>query len=213
MFDMISKKYDLINDLISFYTHKFAKTKAIKSLEIPNGAKVLDLCCGSGDLGRIAKKINKSIEVIGVDFSSEMLKIAQKKNRNITYFNQDATNLSFEDETFDYVVMGFGLRNIENQDKALEEIKRVLKRDGKFLHLDFNNKSFLNKLYDKIILFLLKIFLKEIEPYLYLIDSKHDLYNNKELIKNFKDVGFKHIFDKEILFKMIAFQIVQKETL
>ena len=210
MFDLISKNYDKINDIISFYTHKYAKYKAIKELNIPNNSKILDLCCGSGDLGRIIKKLNKTTTVIGVDFSEEMIKLARKKNKNITYELQDATNLSFENNSFDFIVMGFGLRNIKEEQKALNEIYRILKPNGKFLHLDFNNKTFLNKIYDKIIIFILKFFIKEIDAYKYLIESKNGFYNNKEIIKIFEKYNFKKEKANTILLNMIAYQIMTK---
>ena len=210
MFNLISKNYDKINDIISFFMHRYAKYKAIKDLKILPNSKVLDLCSGSGDLGKIIKKLNKTTEIIGVDFSEEMIKSARKKNKNITYELQDATNLSFKDNSFDYIVMGFGLRNIEDEQKALNEIYRTLKPNGKFLHLDFNNKSYLNKIYDKIIIFILKFFIKEIDAYKYLIESKNEFYNNKEIIKIFEKHNFKKEKSKTILFNMIAYQIMTK---
>ena len=84
MFNNIASKYDLINDTISFFTHRAVKVYAIKALKIQPCSRILDLCCGSGDLGRIVKKICPNCEVIGVDFSSKMLDIAKSKTKEIT---------------------------------------------------------------------------------------------------------------------------------
>ena len=158
LFNRISNKYDFMNFIISFGTHIFIKKEAIKNLEIKQNSKVLDLCCGSGDLGKIIKKYHPTCDVVGVDFSSKMLEIARQKNPDITYWEMDATNLPFEKNSFDYIVMGFGLRNIPEKNKSLEEVYRILKNNGKFLHLDFGEQNSLSKIYDNIVIFLAKIF-------------------------------------------------------
>ena len=80
LFDNLSNKYDFMNNIISFGTHKLIKKKAVRSLKIKPNSKVLDLCCGTGDLGAIIKEIEPTCDVVGVDFSQQMLEIARKKN-------------------------------------------------------------------------------------------------------------------------------------
>ena len=210
MFDKISYQYDLMNDILSFCSHKKIKTQALDALNLKDNIKVLDLCCGTGDLGRIIKKKFPNIQVFGVDFSRNMLKIASRKNKNIQYFEADATNLNFADEYFDCVVMGFGLRNIQEPQKALAEIFRILKHDGKFLHLDFDNKGKYIKLYDKIMPYILKIFVKDLEPYNYLLKSKNEFYSNDELIEFFEDNGFGFISYNKTMHDMISYQVMKK---
>lgn len=210
MFNKIAEKYDFVNNLISFYTHKIFKLKAIKSLEIKDEHKILDLCCGSGDISRIIKKISPKSEIIGVDFSPNMLNIAKRKNKNIKYIEADATNLPFLDNEFDIIIIGFGLRNIENFNKALDEIYRILKKDGQFLHLDFEGNSKFSFLYDWLILLILKFFIENIEPYKYLINSKKEFYNTKELIKNFNKKGFNKIKSQNFL-NIISYQLMKKD--
>ena len=210
MFDKIAVKYDFINNLISFGTHYFVKRKVISALNIEPNSKVLDLCCGTGDLGKIIKKIQPSCDVVGVDFSSQMIEIARKNNPNITYWEMDATSLSFEKNSFDYVVMGFGLRNIEEKNKALEEIHRVLKNNGHFLHLDFGTSSIFSSLYDNIVLFLSKIFIKDTKPLKYLILSKKRFLSSNELVELFKFNKLFCIKKDELCLKMIAYQTMIK---
>ena len=210
LFNKISNKYDFMNNIISFGLHHFVKKIAIKNLKIEPGAKVLDLCCGTGDLGRLIKKIQPTCDVVGVDFSPKMIEIARQKNKNITYWEMDATNLPFEKNSFNYVVMGFGLRNIPEKNKALEEIHRILKNNGEFLHLDFGEQNALSKIYDNIILFISKIFLKNTKEYKYLIISKNRFLKPNELIELFKFNRLEYIKHKNMFWNMISFQIMRK---
>lgn len=210
MFDKISEKYDFMNRIISFGLNEYVKTQAIKALNIKPNSKVLDLCCGSGDLGKIIKKLQPSCDVIGVDFSQNMIELASKKNPNITYRQMDVTSLAFEKNSFDYIVMGFGLRNIPQKNKALEEIYRTLKTEGQFLHIDFGKHNIYSKIYDSIILFLVKFFTKNTKPYKYLILSKRNFLEPEELIDLFKFNRFSYISHKNILFETISYQIVSK---
>ncbi len=210
MFEKISEKYDFMNRIISFGLNEYVKTQAIKALNIKPNSKVLDLCCGSGDLGKIIKKLQPSCDVIGVDFSQNMIELASKKNPNITYRQMDVTSLAFEKNSFDYIVMGFGLRNIPQKNKALEEIYRTLKTEGQFLHIDFGKHNIYSKIYDSIILFLVKFFTKNTKPYKYLILSKRNFLEPEELIDLFKFNRFSYISHKNILFETISYQIVSK---
>ena len=98
---------------------------------------ILDLCCGTGDFTQIISKYYPRTRVIGLDISEGMLKLAKAKNPAGVFMKGDCVNLPFENSEFDYVTMGFGLRNIEDRKKALSEIYRVLDNGGKFLQLDF----------------------------------------------------------------------------
>lgn len=212
MFNEISQKYDFVNNLISFNKHKKVKVNAIEALKIPNNKniKVLDLCCGSGDFSYIIQKKYPNVQVFGLDFSSEMLKIAQKKCKKVEFFEANALDLPFCDLYFDFVVVGFGLRNVEDIDIALDEIYRVLKNGGKFLHLDFNSDCKYNKIYDAIIPYLVKIFIKDISPYIYLLNSKNKFYSNDELIEKFEDFGFGFENYKKMYFDIVAYQVMKK---
>lgn len=210
MFDKLSSNYDNINNLLSCFTHKIVKKAAVKSLNISPGSKVLDLCCGTGDIGAIIKKFHPDCDVIGVDFSEQMLNIAQKNNKTITYRLADATSLPFEKNSFDYVVIGFGLRNIPQKNRAIEEIYRVLKTNGKFLHLDFGKHNIPARIYDNLMLFITKVFLKNTKPFKYLVISKRNFLEPEELIDLFKFNKFKYEIHKNLLFGIISYQIMKK---
>lgn len=206
MFNDIAEKYDRNNNIISFGLHKFIKKRAIKDFEF--SGKILDLCTGTGDIADI---LSQTTEVIGLDFSSKMLEIARKKHPNIQFIEGDCTNLPFEDSSFDAVTISFGLRNIENYDKALDEISRVLKPSGKFFHLDFGKKFlFADIIYDFIIPKLVKIFYGNNLPYQYLVQSKKLFFNKKELQKLFEKHNFKLLKHKDYLFGMVSCQLCEK---
>lgn len=224
MFDKISYKYDFINNLMSFGTHFLIKKDCINSLDGKTDAKILDLCCGTGDLTRILKEKFPDAEVFGVDFSDKMLEIAKRKasdipspvgrmserQEGVKYLHADVTNLPFKDNTFDIVTTGFGLRNIENFNGALDEIYRVLKPNGLFLHLDFGEKNFLNKMFDIIIPKFIRIFTKNNEAYSYLVKSKKEFPEPKELIEIFEGKSFKFLKRKDYLSGAISCQIFNK---
>lgn len=210
MFNKIAAKYDFLNNIISFGLHKYIKMRAVKALEIQPDSKVLDLCCGSGDLGKMVKEIQPSCDVIGVDFSSKMIELARFKNQNITYWELDALNLPFEKNSFDYVLMGFGLRNINDKRKVIEEIHKILKSNGKFLQLDFGKKNIYSKIFDNIVLFLIKFFTKNTKPYRYLILSKKEFPEPKELINLISSCNFRCILSENLLLDIISYQIFKK---
>ncbi len=210
MFNMISEKYDYINNLMSFGMHKLIKKICIRQLNIKPHEKVADLCCGTGDLSFYIKQFCPDAIVTGVDFSHKMLEIAKNKYSDIEFIQADVNTLPFKDSSFDYVVMGFGLRNINTPEKAVEEVYRILKPNGKFLHLDFGEKNLLNKLFDKTVLSLIDLFTNNKFAYKYLIESKKAFLSPSDLIKDFEKKGFKFYKRKDFLLKTISCQIMQK---
>ena len=118
LFNEISSYYDNMNNIISFGLHKVIKTSAIKLLDIKKNSIILDLCCGTGDITKIVNKYFKSSKVIGVDSSNKMLEKAKIKNPDNLFIEADCTCLPFKDNEFDYVVISFGLRNIENRENT-----------------------------------------------------------------------------------------------
>lgn len=210
MFNMIAKKYDLANNIMSFGMQKYCKNSAIKMLDIKSNSNVIDLCCGTGDLSAIIKKFNPDCQITGIDFSENMLKIAKSKHKNIQFWQGDVTNLPYEDNFFDIAVMGFGLRNILNAEKSVEEVYRVLKPNGQFLHLDFGRKNLPNKIYEIITPILTKIFTDNPKAYSYLIKSKREFPEPQDLIKDFESKGFKLKKRKDFIFGVISAQLMQK---
>ncbi|KAK6139215.1 hypothetical protein DH2020_027051 [Rehmannia glutinosa] len=152
LFNRIAPVYDKLNDLFSLGLHRLWKRWTISWSEAKEGDKVLDACCGSGDLSfRLSEKVGSHGKVIALDFSKELLEIAASRQReherskpcykNIEWIEGDAVALPFSDSTFDAATIGYGLRNIVDRKEALEEMHRVLKPGAKLSVLDFNKST------------------------------------------------------------------------
>ncbi|MEC4815723.1 MAG: bifunctional demethylmenaquinone methyltransferase/2-methoxy-6-polyprenyl-1,4-benzoquinol methylase UbiE [Scytonema sp. PMC 1069.18] len=146
IFDRIAPVYDQLNDWLSLGQHRIWKEMTVKWSEVQSGGIGLDLCCGSGDLTfRLARRVGAKGQVFGVDFSPELLEIAKQRSQNqypqppITWVEGDVLDLPFEDNGFDAVTMGYGLRNVTDIPRSLKEIHRVLKKTAKAAILDFNH--------------------------------------------------------------------------
>ena len=137
MFDDIAPTYDLLNGLLSANQDALWRHRAAKRLGVRSGERALDLCCGSGALTRELSRQTPRAEVVGADFSSQMLDIARRKDPKHQYIEADALALPFENESFDAVSVAFGVRNFENTKEGLDEIARVLKPKGRLLVLEF----------------------------------------------------------------------------
>lgn len=210
MFNIIANRYDFFNNLMSLSTQRYIKYKSIKNLNIKPHDKIIDLCCGTGDLSIIIKQIEPQADVTGIDFSDKMLEIAKQKSQNIQYLQGDVTALPYPDNTFDCAVMGFGLRNIQNAEKAVEEAYRILKPGGCFMHLDFGKKNLISKVFDITIPVLTKLFTENYSAYTYLIKSKQIFPEPEDLIKDFESKGFKLKKRQDFLFGVISMQVMVK---
>ena len=148
LFDRIAPVYDQLNNWLSLGQHRVWKVMAVKWSEPQLGDICLDLCCGSGDLAQLlARKVGATGHVYGVDFSSALLAIAQSRVKNqhpslpISWVEADALNLPFEDNYFNSATMGYGLRNVADIPRCLNELYRVLKPGAKAAILDFHRPT------------------------------------------------------------------------
>ena len=214
MFDEIAPKYDFMNNVISFGLHKLIKKSAVNKLDLKNGAKVLDLCCGTGDISKLLADKKEVEKVIGVDFSLKMLELSAIKNshKKIEYINADCLNLPFEDNSFDAVTIFFGLRNIPDKEKAINEIYRVLKPEGQVLHLDFQNGNrFFDFLFNFFAPLFAKIFTKTSDAYKYLVKTKQRFYKPDELKEVFALHNLNEKAEYSFLFSTISAQVFIKK--
>ena len=144
MFDRISPKYDALNHLLSFNIDKVWRKKTAKAISKFYPKTILDLATGTADLAIALAKRNPQAHIIGIDISKKMLEIGKTKvakrhlEDQIELCYGDATTLPFEDNTFDIVTVAFGVRNFEDLDKGLSEIRRVLKPKGMAYILEFS---------------------------------------------------------------------------
>jgi demethylmenaquinone methyltransferase/2-methoxy-6-polyprenyl-1,4-benzoquinol methylase len=143
MFSRLAWRYDLVNDVMSFGLHRLWKkqTVALALSRLPSRRpRVLDLCCGSGDLCFLAEDRGAS-QVVGADFTLPMLAVARRRKareeRHSDFVQADAMNLPFANATFDAITISYGLRNVADLDAALREMRRVLAPGGRAVVLDF----------------------------------------------------------------------------
>lgn len=148
IFDRIAPVYDSFNDRLSLAQHRIWKQMAIKWSNPGPGDTCLDLCCGSGDLAlMLARQLGTAGKVFGVDFSPQQLARASERMQNhypplsITWIEADALNLPFPNHHFDCATMGYGLRNVTDIPRCLDELHRVLKPGAKAAILDFHRPS------------------------------------------------------------------------
>jgi len=139
-FDSIATRYDLMNTLLSGGIHYLWKRIAVNALGIRPGAMVLDVCGGTGDMARMSasKSGNGGLSAV-YDVNWKMIDQGRKKkSENVTFVQGDAETISFQDETFDAVSIGFGIRNVTHMETVFREIHRVLKKEGTFCCLEFS---------------------------------------------------------------------------
>ena len=184
VFDSVAKKYDVMNDIMSGGVHRIWKHITVEISRVKPGQKVLDVAGGTGDLAaRFAKRVGPSGHVVLSDINQSMLDVGRDRLidkglvKNISYVLADAQMLPFQDDSFDIVSIGFGLRNVTDKDRALISMRRVLRPGGKLLILEFSKpySDIISKLYDeysfKIIPTLGKLFANDEGSYKYLAES------------------------------------------
>jgi demethylmenaquinone methyltransferase / 2-methoxy-6-polyprenyl-1,4-benzoquinol methylase len=143
MFDAIAPRYDLLNHTLSVGLDKRWRTRAMDALDLPNGARILDLCTGTGDLAVAAVRRVPDASVIGVDFAGAMLRLALAKIRSLGLEHQirlvrgDATAIPLPDAVCDAATIAFGIRNVAEPEKALAELARVIRARGRLAILEF----------------------------------------------------------------------------
>ncbi|MGB8702266.1 MAG: bifunctional demethylmenaquinone methyltransferase/2-methoxy-6-polyprenyl-1,4-benzoquinol methylase UbiE, partial [Thermosynechococcaceae cyanobacterium] len=148
IFNRIAPVYDDLNQWLSLGQHRIWKLMTVKWTNPQPGDRGLDICCGSGDLAlRLARAIGSSGSVTGVDFSTAQLAIAHQRSSTdhphltLDWIEGDALALPFADNTFDCATMGYGLRNVTDIPRCLQDIHRVLKPGATVAILDFHRPS------------------------------------------------------------------------
>jgi demethylmenaquinone methyltransferase/2-methoxy-6-polyprenyl-1,4-benzoquinol methylase len=203
MFTAIAPRYDFLNHLLSANIDKlwWRRTARIFAdvLSKPQ-ARVLDLCCGTGDMAFALRKQGKSAEILGADFSHAMLALATQKtsvSRPVKWIEADALRLPFSDSSFDLLTSAFGFRNLADYDAGLREILRVLRSGGECGILEFSEpKGLLGKIYS--------VYFKSVLPrigklisgnsgaYSYLPASVERFPQPAEMLERMRAAGFRY---------------------
>jgi demethylmenaquinone methyltransferase/2-methoxy-6-polyprenyl-1,4-benzoquinol methylase len=201
VFEKIYKNYDQMNSVISFQRHKAWRKDTMKRMNVQKGTKALDVCCGTADWTlAMAEAVGETGKAVGLDFSQNMLKIGEEKVKNspfsnITLLHGNAMELPFEDNSFDYVTIGFGLRNVPDYLQVLKEMQRVVKPGGKVVCLETSQPTMIGYrqmylLYFKYIMPALgKMVAKSYEEYSWLQESARDFPGQKQLADMFREAG------------------------
>ena len=200
MFNKIAGKYDFLNRFLTFGIDNIWRKIAVKKIQ-NNPKNILDIATGTADLAIISAQITNA-QITGIDISDQMLEIGKQKiskkklNNRIKLTNEDAENLSFKNEYFDAVTVGFGVRNFDNLNKGLEEIYRVLKHGRYVAILEpsypkyFPIKQLFNFYFDFVTPLIGNLISKDFKAYSYLSKSVQNFPTNKEFTKILKDTGF-----------------------
>jgi demethylmenaquinone methyltransferase/2-methoxy-6-polyprenyl-1,4-benzoquinol methylase len=203
VFDSVADKYDIMNDLMSFGVHRLWKRYTIELSGVHKGQNVLDLAAGTGDLSaRFSSLVGKDGLVVFSDINAAMLQqgrdrmLDEGRVANICYVQADAQQLPFDDDYFDCVTIGFGLRNVTHKQQALNTIYQVIKPGGRLLVLEFSKPTTkpLEKIYDLYSFSLLpkigKWVTQDEESYRYLAESIR-MHPDQETLKGMlEQAGF-----------------------
>jgi demethylmenaquinone methyltransferase/2-methoxy-6-polyprenyl-1,4-benzoquinol methylase len=201
MFARISKRYDLLNQLITLGQDRRWRSEAVAYLDAPSDAWVLDVGAGTGDLSREALKQQPHATLIGADFTPEMIHLGRTraKGERIHWVIADALDLPFAEETFHGVISGFLLRNVSDVDRVLKEQYRVLQPKGRFVCLDTSppRNSLLKPLLDfhfrVVIPSLGRLIAGDEEAYQYLPSSTHHFLPAERLAAKISKAGFSSV--------------------
>ena len=146
LFARIARRYDFLNDLQSFGLHRSWKRRVVQLAQIKPGDHALDLCCGTGDITFALAK--NGARATGLDFSAEMLEVANNKtgNRkpetgNPKFLQGDAQQIPFPENSFDLVTVGYGLRNLTSWERGVDEMFRVARPGARLIVLDFGKPA------------------------------------------------------------------------
>lgn len=219
VFDSVAKKYDLMNDLLSFGMHRLWKRRCIASAEVASGMKVLDIASGTCDLAMAFARLAGDENVTATDINHEMLACGRDRMRahgiRSNAVLADAEHLPFEANAFDVVTVSFGIRNMTHKDRALREMLRVLRPGGRLLVLEFSRCSaFLKPFYDfysfHFMPWLGGKIVSDAASYRYLAESIRMHPDQPAFAKLMTDAGFADVKWHNLTFGICALHIGKK---
>ena len=203
MFDNIAPKYDLLNHVLSMKIDVLWRNKLVDMLKKDKPELVLDVATGTGDLAITVQK-GTNADVVGLDLSQQMLNVGIEKVRKqnldgkISMQKGDAEQLPFEDNKFDGVTVAFGVRNFENLEKGLSELRRVVKENKSIYILEFSKvEGFLGPFYmfyfKNILPAIGRLVSKDNRAYTYLPDSVNAFPFGEKMKMILLNTGFRKV--------------------
>jgi demethylmenaquinone methyltransferase/2-methoxy-6-polyprenyl-1,4-benzoquinol methylase len=215
MFDNIAFRYDFLNSLLSLGIHKGWRRKCVKLLSDIKPKAILDVATGTADFALECVKLEPT-RIVGVDISEGMMKFGREKikkaglDKLITLEYGDAETLKFDDNSFDAIVVGFGVRNFENLEKGLTNLRRILKPGGKLIVLEFSNprnkliKWAYNFYFNRVTPFIGRLFSKDVRAYTYLPESVKAFPDNERFIEILNKLNYSNNSYKSLSFGIAA---------
>ena len=213
MFDRIAGRYDLLNTIMSARMHHRWRARTVELADPPRGGRALDVCCGTGDLAiELRRQMGPNAEVIGVDFSQQMLELAREKSHRqglgITYEFGNALELSYPDSHFDVATVGFGIRNLVDLERGVAELARVVRPGGRVAILEITTPrrpplSWFYSIWFFRIVPLLGVLTRDRQAYSYLPDSVRRFPPAPALAKLMGDTGL-----RDVRYRLLAGGIV-----
>lgn len=221
MFDSISSKYDFLNHFLSLGIDIRWRKKAIKMLRDLQPKQILDIATGTGDFAIESLKLNPE-KVVGVDISEGMLNVGRQKMKKKGYSDiiemqsGDSENLNFEDNSFDAVIVAFGVRNFEKLEKGLSEMNRVLRPGGRAVILEFSKptafpfKQLYNFYFRWILPKIGKVVSKDNAAYTYLPESVNEFPYGDDFLKILGKTGYKNTQCKPLTLGISSIYVGEK---
>jgi demethylmenaquinone methyltransferase/2-methoxy-6-polyprenyl-1,4-benzoquinol methylase len=221
MFNSISSRYDFLNHFLSLGIDHIWRRKAIRELKSLQPKRILDLATGTGDFAIAALRLNPT-KIVGMDISKGMLSMGEIKMKK-RGFDQviemklgDSEALPFENDSFDAITVGFGVRNFENLTLGLSEMLRVTRKDGRIIILEFSKpKKFPVKqafyLYSKYFIpFFGKRISKDAKAYSYLPESVAAFPEGEEFKNILSQIGYRNVQSKLVSGGIATIYIAEK---
>ncbi|KII70674.1 2-methoxy-6-polyprenyl-1,4-benzoquinol methylase, mitochondrial [Thelohanellus kitauei] len=229
VFTRVAKKYDLMNDLMSFYQHRCWKNQFVGQLNPKYDQSVLDLAAGTGDIAfRVADKmaidwkqrgeqkpfrIDHKGRIVASDINADMLEVAKKRAQTLgiqgfEWLVADSSKLPLDSNTFDAVTISFGLRNCPEPEKVLTEALRVLKPNGRFMCLEFSKpkNKYISKygIYFNVIPIMGEVIASDWNAYRYLVESIRVWHTKEDLCHLMIKMGFSRVSAEELSFGIVC---------
>ena len=212
MFDNISNNYDGLNRVITFGIDVKWRQKVVDLVKETQPNSILDIATGTGDLAILESQQIPNAKVVGLDISAGMLEVGKGKinqlglEKSITMVLGDSENIPYPDNFFDAITVSYGVRNFEDLEKGLTEIRRVLKPKGIFVILETSVPTKFPykqgyQFHSKIILPIIgKLFSKDKTAYSYLSESANSFPHGETFNKILRNVGFNNVVDIPVTF-------------
>lgn len=227
VFSSVANKYDIMNDVMSLGMHRLWKKEFMTFLP-DKSRSLLDLASGSGDIAynylASAKKLGESPRIVLSDINKDMLEVARTKFidagilNSVEFLLASAMELPFEDSSFDYCTIAFGIRNVASIEQALSEALRVLKPGGKFVCMELSplKSGIISEIYDiysfKIIPKIGKLIVDDEESYQYLVESIRKFPKPEDFATLIENAGFTGVDYKSMNFGTVAIHYGYKSS-